>query len=1726
MSQSCWHRGGREYDAAGNTLANEFQVNTVVEGPQSMPSIGMNASGRAVAVWHGKNEEHESALFAQRFQVPSADPNSLRVGGELQLASLVELEGSAAAAAIDNFGNSIVVFESYDEDGDALGVFGKLIDSFGDPLGESFLINASYTFGNQGAPAVARAAGGDFVVAWQSKDQDSSGYGIYAQRFDAGGTMIGGTFLVNTTTAGDQMAPAVAMGEDGRFVIVWQADGGDGTTDIFAQRFDAYGNAVGSEFQVNQFAARDQVMPAVAMNAAGQFVIAWVSSHQAETIPEDDPEKSIFLQWYDENGLSSGPEVVAHTYVKDAQESPQVGMDAAGNFVVAWQSINQDGSTWGVYARQFDDQRNPLTADEFRVNEQTEGLQRLVGLGVDAEGNFVIAFESTAPGTDDGISTDIYRREFFADGTANGSENLVNTWTGGPQTLPTVARASTGNYGIFWLGQGFSHIDGVHGRLYDVNLVDDPGRPSRIPVGDQFLVGETLGFETSAPAIAVHSDGTFIAAFESFEEDGSGFGIFAQRYNAAGSLIADSRIQINTATLDDQSSPAVASDGAGNVIIVWQSKDASGFGIFGQWLDPSGAKIGGEFRVNATQVGDQTKPDVAIDALGRAVVVWQSQGQDGDGLGVYYVRLDSIGEITGSELMANVTSVGDQQAPSVAAAADNGQFVIAWQGPATVEEGEASVEIYARRFAADGTPGGEFIVNSTAEKDQVLPDVSMDADGDTIFVWQVEGQQGSGSDIFGRRMDSSGNLLLTDFLVNVTTERPQRLPSVGMDTNGNFLVSWQSQHQDGFSWGIYGRAYLANGETLLSEFAINERVEGPQVSPAVASNASGQALVAWLGNSATHLPSVFAHRYSLPNSEPDFSVGGELLLASYVGLEEMAPAAAMNAQRESVVVWTSYAEDGSGLGVFAQLLGQEGTPLGSRFAVNSWTAGNQGAPAVARAADGQFVIAWQSEDQDGEGYGIYAQRYEPAGELVGETFRVNSTTAGDQKAPTVAIDPDGRFIIAWQSVSADGSLDIMAQFYSADGSPYGQEFRVNSQTALDQYAPAIAMNDNGQFVISWVSDHPAAVPDTDDTEKSIFVQAFDIHWQPVGSGEVLVHRYVKDAQESPVVGIDGEGRFVVAWQSINQDGNSWGVLARRFEATMTPIDRREFVVNETRMGPQRFAGLGVDEYGRFVIAWQSNSRAETAGDSSGDSGKPEGSSWDIFARQYSWDGSPEGGELPVNTWQKGPQTLPVVAQAPGGDLGIFWLGQGPDHIEGVHGRLYQSLFEFGDAPDPMYPTLLASDGARHLPFSTLYLGTGMDAEFNGQPTVGATGDDNDANGDDEDGVRMPVVLIPHTDDVIVVNASGNGLLDAWIDWNRDGVFHSSEQIAVSFEVLAGENFVTISVPQNATPGATYARFRISSEGGLSPTGVGRDGEVEDYQVQMAGQNAVILIPDPQNEGLQIPVVTGSDANNTITIAPRSGGKIRVQSGRKVLGDFDANTVSRIMVYGLAGNDTIRVDSRITKPVELHGNGGNDRLFGGSGSDTIFGGEGNDLIFGKAGSDTIFGDGGNDRLYGGEGDDTLRGGIGNDSLYGGNGNDKLYGEQGADRLDGMAGNDLLLGGGEDDTLYGGRGRDLLIGGSGLDRLRGYEHDDILIGGSTSYDEHESALLTVLDEWWSTASFETRVTNVKQSFSEQTVVRDGKPDNVYGGTGRDLMLDFELEDLFRDFRSHPATGDQRN
>ena len=197
-------------------------------------------------------------------------------------------------------------------------------------------------------------------------------------------------------------------------------------------------------------------------------------------------------------------------------------------------------------------------------------------------------------------------------------------------------------------------------------------------------------------------------------------------------------------------------------------------------------------------------------------------------------------------------------------------------------------------------------------------------------------------------------------------------------------------------------------------------------------------------------------------------------------------------------------------------------------------------------------------------------------------------------------------------------------------------------------------------------------------------------------------------------------------------------------------------------------------------------------------------------------------------------------------------------------------FDFGDAPDPTFPTSLASNGARHVIAAGLWLGAGVDAEADGQPEATASGDDVGGT-DDENGVVFVGEMVPGQPASIDVTASAAGLLDAWIDFDDDGDWSSPEErIAAGAPLALGINTVGFTVPATAVPdSAVFARFRVSTAGVSAATGLAADGEVEDYLVPIGrGADLGVVATGTPGSDWMLPwsftVTVGSAGPNDVT----------------------------------------------------------------------------------------------------------------------------------------------------------------------------------------------------------------------------------------------------------------------
>ncbi|MFN8577223.1 MAG: pentapeptide repeat-containing protein [Candidatus Sericytochromatia bacterium] len=367
--------------------------------------------------------------------------------------------------AIDSTGNFVVTWESYNQNGNGFEIYAQRYNSSGIAQGSEFQVN-TYTTDFQQNPSIAMNSTGNFVVTWESYNQDSNGFEIYAQRYNSLGQAQGSEFKVNSYTTNAQSNPSLAMDSTGNFVIAWESNGQDGSVyGVYAQRYNSSGIAQGSEFQVNTYITNNQQKPSITMDSTGNFVIAWHSYSQDHVF-----DSGIYAQRYNSSGIAQGSEFQVNTYTTDYQLKPKISMDSTGNFVITWQSFAQDGSGFGIYAQRYNS-LGQAQGSEFQVNSYVAYHQQNPSIAMDSTGNFVIAWESN---TQDGSNYGIYVKRYNSNGITQGSEFQVNTYTTDSQQIPSIAMNSTGNFVVTW---------------------------------------------------------------ESYNQDGNGFGIYAQRHNSSGNQL-------------------------------------------------------------------------------------------------------------------------------------------------------------------------------------------------------------------------------------------------------------------------------------------------------------------------------------------------------------------------------------------------------------------------------------------------------------------------------------------------------------------------------------------------------------------------------------------------------------------------------------------------------------------------------------------------------------------------------------------------------------------------------------------------------------------------------------------------------------------------------------------------------------------------------------------------------------------------------------------------------------------------------------------------------------------------------------------------------------------------------------------------------------------------------------------------------------------------------------
>ena len=947
--------------------------------------------------------------------------------------------------------------------------------------------------------------------------------------------------------------------------------------------------------------------------------------------------------------------------------------------------------------------------------------------------------------------------------------------------------------------------------------------------------------------------------------------------------------------------------------------------------------------------------------------------------------------------------------------------------------------------------------------------------------------------------------------VNTYTTDQQRASQMTVLSDGSYVIVWESYGQDdtnpysGSPYGIYAQRFSAAGVKLGAETLVNHDVVSTQSMPHVTALTGGGYVVVWDTKYGLDGSSFGIDMQAYSNN--GVKIGVETRVNTTTANDQIIPSISALADGSFVVCWESKVQDYTDTyGVYLQHFNAAGAPIGGELRANTTVIGNQTEGVIAGLNDNGWVVAWTSEDQDGSGTGIYAQRYSSNGAKSGTEFRVNTTTTYNQSEAAIAVLADGTYIITWSNETVAGTTDIYMQRFNTAPLTfhnYGAETLVNTTTDHTQGNASIAALSDGGYVIAWESygqDNPA-----DAWTGGVYLQRYDALGHALGN-ETLVNTTTAASQAEPSVVATSGGGFRISWTSIDQDGSMAGVFHRDY-------------------GPAASLAGGQQVIGTF-------------GDDVMDGGTGGDLMWGGYGNDtytidnffdIAFEKANEGTDV---VWSSVDHTLEANVENMLLTAAVTGTGNALDNvITGNSG----------------FNTLIGLDGN-----DTLDGGTGLDNLFGGpgndtyalddagdvasEETIAGTDD----GGTDTVRVGFSYTLGAHIENLVLMGAgnvdgtgnelnntvtgnSGNNNLnggtgaDSLIGGDGNDVYYVDDTTDLVVEAPGGGTDTVISSLAFYQLTANVENLVLAGTGNLQ----GEGNSLDNVLTGNSGNNAL-------DGDIGADIMDGGAGDDAYTV-DNAGDLVVEAAGNGT--DF----VNSYVTYNMAGADTEFLTLMGTDALNGYGNYLGNHIYGNSGSNTLTGGGGDDFLDGGLGTDTMLGGAGNDVFtvdnagdivteYVGEGLDAVGSlisyslsnnvenlilvGTGSNLTGTGNALDNFIASYtgGNDTLDGGAGVDILSGGLGNDTYIIDNAGDVVVenAGEGTDTVQttlnyvlGVNIENLTLTGASNRNGNGNALDNVL--------IGNTGNNILKGLDGNDTLDGGiGTDSLYGGLGNDTFI----------------------
>ncbi|MGG7565377.1 Ig-like domain-containing protein [Rhodovulum sp. DZ06] len=1022
-------------------------------------------------------------------------------------------------------------------------------------------------------------------------------------------------FQVNSFAANSQNQSDVAALADGGFITVWRSINQDATGDnnsgVFAQRYDASGAPAGPEFQVNLSAAGAQHDPAVIGLTGGGFVVAYTDDSNAFASRE-----AVLLQVYDAAGAPVGAPQPMSAGSNDSGHTGDLAATPSGGFVAVSRGYDYTTGEYEVRLERYDATGALLSAQNVAAGLGSSIAEPAVSVA--ADGSIAVAWHVNGQETGGSSDAGVFLQRFDAAGTPQGVAIQVNDYERGAQDDAQVVALEGGGWAVAWTSYFQEQTDSNYGYGVFARRLDAAG----VALDEEFLVSALPDGSQIQPALAATPGGGFAVMYADSNLDGNGYAAVLAQVGPDGTLIDDPRV-INQTTDGWQDDPEVALLSDGRLVATWtdgNSTDGDGAGVFGRII------------------GDASTPPAAASPVlegVNATVTFAENTVNGvpqliDANGAVAVSHPGVDDFGGGSILLSSVTSSAPLIDQIASPDDLTQDVLGLRATARITIAGTAVSVDGALVATivqDGAQTRPF---------ELLLEPGVTAEIVELLIESLTYRNLSDDPLEERRLrlsvtDGQGGATEPVYIDVTVTPGADGATPVGVErdatagggfptdqshlasipgTDGDFIVVWRDNGQDGDGYGIFAQRFDAQGDKLArdgtglasgdsDEFQVNGASANGQHEPFVTGLSDGGFLVVfrtYTGGSPNY-DDIVARRFDASGQAVELDGSaivtgtGETAVAEFANGFQYAPEAVELASGAIAFTWYSDAStgagDGNSYGVLTRIY-TPGTGWGAQSVANTTTASAQEAPAITALDDGGYLVTWRDAAADNGAAGVFAQRFDAAGAKVGTEFQVNATSAGGQSDVHVDTLTNGNLVFTWTDGGADLSGNgVYARIYAPDGTALSQEFRVNDERSSTQWQPDVVALDSGGFVIAWSSWYASGGDQYD-----ILVQQYDADGSRIDSQQ-LVNTVTAGYQVEPSLAALPGGGFAVSWDgsvSVQVFGNDAPVLSpvtiEGQEDTLITIGVEVFDAGFTDADGQDLAAIRIESVPNGTLMFQ------------------------------------------------------------------------------------------------------------------------------------------------------------------------------------------------------------------------------------------------------------------------------------------------------------------------------------------------------------------------------------------------------------------------------------------------------------------------------------------------------------------------------------------------------------